>query len=317
MYSWSVRCGAWLKGLVRSRAVMLTAAVLGLNVPFLLCHPAWTPIELPALRALAVALVLLVLPGWPLVAAMVRRGWLAPECWVARIAASMGIFAILIIVLHVAGIEPRAALVWNATWIVANLGIVVFVIASRSKPGIANIAPSQPASWLTLVVFAAAFLVYAHAATSIVPKMDDHDFETQGTAYSLVHDLVPKLLTDRHTTYYFAHPPLLHACVAGSFLYWNELDDLKPYETAWKRNQAAAEGRLTETPLTEFWRLPDGPTPAELGTISSAAPEGKLATSASHRGHRRERLPRRTAVARLRRKDSRERHGSPTARGPL
>ena len=189
MYSWSVRCGAWLKGLVQSRAVMLTAAVLGLNVPFLLGHPAWTPIELPALRALAVALVLLVLPGWPLVAAMVRRGWLAPECWVARIAASMGIFAILIIVLHVAGIEPRAALVWNATWIVANLGIVVFVIASRSKPGIANIAPSQPASWLTLVVFAAAFLVYAHAATSIVPKMDDHDFETQGTAYSLVHDL--------------------------------------------------------------------------------------------------------------------------------
>ena len=72
--------------------------------------------------------------------------------------------------------------------------------------------------------------MYAHAATSIVPHMDDHDFETQGTAYGLVHDLVPKLLTDRHTTYYFAHPPLLHACVAGSFLYWNELDDLERYE---------------------------------------------------------------------------------------
>lgn len=190
MYSWSVRCGAWLKGLVQSHG----HADRGSPGAQRALPPRSSGVDAnrtSRIRALAVALVLLVLPGWPLVAAMVRRGWLAPECWVARIAASMGIFAILIIVLHVAGIEPRAALVWNATWIVANLGIVVFVIASRSKPGIANIAPSQPASWLTLVVFAAAFLVYAHAATSIVPKMDDHDFETQGTAYSLVHDLVP------------------------------------------------------------------------------------------------------------------------------
>ena len=290
-------CSGCVRGLVRSRMVMLAVGVLGLNLPFLLCHPAWPLVNLPAVRALAVALVLLVLPGWPLAAALVRRGWLAWESPVAMIAVSMSLFTLLIVGLHLTGIAPQPATLWNATWIIANLGLLV---AAMIRPGTGagrhpgqvprqnfpnaetlpgnEVAITQPASWIALPIFVATFLMYAHAATSIVPQMDDHDYETQGTAYGLVHDLVPKLLTDRHTTYYFAHPPLLHACVAGSFLYWNELDDLNRYEAAWKRNQAATEGRLTEKPLDEFWRLPDGPTPADLGTITGTAPGRESAT---------------------------------------
>ena len=262
-------CTGWLGRLARSRAVMLATAAVGLNLPFLFCHPAWPLVTIPAIRAFAVALVLLILPGWPLVAALVRRGWLARESPIAMIAISMSLFALLIAALHMAGIAPRPATLWNATWIIANLGMLV-ACCSRHTPCACYL------SWFS--IFAVTFLVYAQAATSIVPHMDDHDYETQGTAYGLVHDLVPKLLTDRHTTYYFAHPPLLHACVAGSFLYWNELDDLQRYEAAWKRNQAAAEGRLTERPLDEFWRLPDGQLTAKPPATSIAAPDSELPT---------------------------------------
>ena len=262
-----------LQAFVQSPAIRLAAGTVALNLPWLLCHPAWPLLNFPVVRTLAVALVLLVLPGWPLVAAMVRRGWLAQESWAARIAVSMCLFVALIAALHVAGIAPKPATLWNATWVIANLGIGVF-LRSRAA-GHASMAPSG--GYLAPAIFLAAFLLYAHAATSIVPPMDDHDFETQGTAYGLVHELAPKLLTDRHTTYYFAHPPLLHACIAGSLLYWNELDDLQFYDAAWKRNQAAAEGRLAEKPLEEFLRLPDGQLTAE-SPAPGASPGGELPT---------------------------------------
>ena len=91
-----------------------------------------------------------------------------------------------------------------------------------------------------------------YGATQVVPAQKDHDLEIQGTGYALLDRFEPLLLTDRGTVYYFAHPPLLHFCVAGSFLYFDELEKLQVYDASSQRAQAALAGRsfvLEKTPV--------------------------------------------------------------------
>jgi len=54
--------------------------------------------------------------------------------------------------------------------------------------------------------------------------------ETQGTAWALLHRLKPLHLTDRGTTYFFAHPLLLHFYNAHTILFADALDELRWYE---------------------------------------------------------------------------------------
>ena len=75
-----------------------------------------------------------------------------------------------------------------------------------------------------------------------MPPQSDHDLEVQGTGYGLLTRLEPLLLTDRGTFYYFAHPFLLHYYVAGTFLYFNQIDHLAYYDDASQRALAASRG---------------------------------------------------------------------------
>jgi len=63
-----------------------------------------------------------------------------------------------------------------------------------------------------------------------VPPLEDHDMETQGTAWALLHRLKPLHLTDRGTIYFFAHPLLLHFYNAHTILFSDALNELRWYE---------------------------------------------------------------------------------------
>lgn len=58
----------------------------------------------------------------------------------------------------------------------------------------------------------------------VVPPLDDLDLEVQATASSLARWQIPLTVTDRGTTYYFAHPPLLHVWVSASFTLTGRLE---------------------------------------------------------------------------------------------
>jgi len=59
--------------------------------------------------------------------------------------------------------------------------------------------------------------------------LEDNDFELGGTAYGLTSQLKPHLLSDRKTTLYFAHPPLIHLYAADFFLLSDKIDEARPY----------------------------------------------------------------------------------------
>ncbi len=63
----------------------------------------------------------------------------------------------------------------------------------------------------------------------------DQDLEVLATGFGLLTRFEPLLLTDRHGVYFFAHPPLLHFYVAGSFLFQGSLDELETYDEASRR----------------------------------------------------------------------------------
>jgi hypothetical protein len=81
--------------------------------------------------------------------------------------------------------------------------------------------------WLSLcaLLFYAQSFVGAHR----VPALEDHDMETQGTAYGLIHHLAPTMVTNRGTTHFFAHPLLLHFWIGASALISDDLDALAYY----------------------------------------------------------------------------------------
>ena len=280
-------CGAW----GRSRGVVIAAAAVALNAPFLLCHPSDPIVQMPLARSLAINLVLLVVPGLPLAILMVRRGWLPRLSWLAVVAASSAVLVIVVAATHVMGRPPSAATIWNGTWWLANVALLasawggpvsagatdhVYMVPGLSgsaenallgKPAVApfgsgwrKVLPweaSRPAA-VGVVLFFAAYVAFFHGATTVVPAMEDHDYETQGTCYGLLTELKPMLLTDRKTSYYFAHPPLLHACVAGSLLDWGQFAAMEPYQAAWDRVGLAQRGQLKEPPVAEFQHLPNG-----------------------------------------------------------
>jgi hypothetical protein len=100
-------------------------------------------------------------------------------------------------------------------------------------------------------LFLGAGLLYFVAATRIVPPQVDHDLEVQATGYGLVTRFEPLLLTDRDTIYYFAHPPLLHLWVGGSFLLQGELESLRFYDDVSQRARAARGDRPLVPTATE------------------------------------------------------------------
>ena len=78
--------------------------------------------------------------------------------------------------------------------------------------------------WRALLPSGLALAALCAFALRVVPPLDDQDLEVQGTAWALAHRGVPAMITDRGTAYFFAHPPLLHLWVSGSFALAGRLD---------------------------------------------------------------------------------------------
>jgi hypothetical protein len=228
----------------RSPAAMYLTAAVVLNLPFLLCHPGRPLVDTPLVRSLAINVVLFLAPGLPLVGLMIGRGWLLRLHLICVIVVSFAVFATVLTVAHIAGLPLEGSTIWNGTWMLMNLAILLNVVL-RGPPAW-GVRLSGKAAWIGLLMFAVAYLAYFHGATDVVPVMDDHDYETQGTAHSLATTLQMQLLTDRGTDFCYAHPPLVHAYVAGSFLYYGQMDDLTFYDEAWNRVQLAEhEGSIS------------------------------------------------------------------------
>lgn len=86
--------------------------------------------------------------------------------------------------------------------------------------------------WIALGSGLVALLPLACFATSVVPPLEDQDMEVQGTAHALATQQVPAMLTNRGTAIFFAHPPLLHVWVSGSFALSGRLERVAGYHDA-------------------------------------------------------------------------------------
>lgn len=200
---------------------------IALNLPFFLFRPAAPLIDDPFLRSLAVGLVLFVLPGLPLVVAFLKTREPSPLTPLWIVAASAAVNLGVLLLTRALGAAPDAGRMWGGVWLATN---AAQLLAGGRSPR--DLLPGRRTALTGLLVFMAAYAAYFHGATRVVPPMDDHDYETQGTGHGLLTALRPSLLTDRGTSLYFAHPPLLHLFVAESFLYWNRLDALAKYADA-------------------------------------------------------------------------------------
>jgi len=258
----SIAAGLWRKSvaLFHSRIFIRLLAVAALNIPFVVCHPRWSlPDENTfaglLVRSLAVNLVIFILPGVPLVWLMVRRCW-RPKfelLWV--VAASTAVFFVVLAIAKLRGQAGDACFAWNATWAATVAAMVACLFAGvpdRWSQRLRNVN-----LWTGVGVFAVTYAMLFHGAVSVVPPMEDLDYEGQGTAPSLVKHFEPRLLTDRDSAYYYAHPPLLHFYMGGSFLYFDRLDRLAVFEDAWDRAEAAQRGEEVTPAVQEFYRLPN------------------------------------------------------------
>jgi hypothetical protein len=220
--SWESVCSS-------SAVASLAIVAVVVNVPFVLCHPDWPVVSEPLVRSLVINIVLFLAPGLPLAGLMIRRGWLPcfELLWVITL--SLGVFVTVLVTLHIIGLPPSAGLMWNGTWLVTNIGLLLNMLLGN--PSAWGFRGNSKGPWSFVFLFAVAYFIFFLGATRIVPVLGDQDDEVQGTAYGLVHRLKPSLLTGRNTEYMFAHPPLLHVFVAGSLLYYNLVDELVVYDS--------------------------------------------------------------------------------------
>jgi hypothetical protein len=104
-----------------------------------------------------------------------------------------------------------------------------------------------------LVAVAVLFYVQSYVGAAYrIPPLEDQDMETQGTAYGLIHALSPAMVTNRGTTFFFAHPILLHFWVGTSALVSNELDRLRYYYEASRQMQGGTWEQLSAKFKEEF-----------------------------------------------------------------
>jgi hypothetical protein len=161
---------------------------------------------------------------------------------VARgLAISTAIFFTMIAALWAAGVTPTQSIAWNLSWLLTNLGLIK-PVWSRSTRVVSRRALTRQEALIAAALFCGCYTVYWVGAVFVVPLQVDHDLEVQGTGYGLLTRFEPLLLTDRGTVHFFAHPPLLHFYVAGSFLLHGALPDLEFFDTASRRALAARAG---------------------------------------------------------------------------
>src|SRR5574340_114823 len=224
----------------RLRASAYVGWALALNLPFLVCHPGWTLVDAAWVRSLVVGLVLIVVPGVPWVGLMIGRGWLRRFEWVWAVAASLLVTIAAVAAVHLAGRPLSGSLVWNAVW-ATTITIWLVGMLSGSPPG-CGIRLGEGATWMGAALFLGAHGLFFVSATCVVPPMEDHDFETLTCGYGLLERFEPLQATDRGTCYQFSHTPLAYWYTAASFLYFDRLDYLAPFDAASRRARAARRG---------------------------------------------------------------------------
>lgn len=101
-------------------------------------------------------------------------------------------------------------------------------------------------AWSVLLPTAAGVAVLTAFAVAVVPALEDQDMEVQETAHALATRQVPLALTNRGTTSFFAHPPLLHLWEAASFTLAGELERMAPYEAAAREARARPGGEAAD-----------------------------------------------------------------------
>ncbi len=242
------------------RLIRYLAGAAVLNAPFALCHPGGLfrdgpLLDVAPLRSLAIAAVLFLLPGVPLVGAMIGRGWLRRFELLPAMAASLAVFVTALAAVHIAGVSLEGAIAWNVTWGLTNLALLLNVVLGG--PATWGLSPRDTNWQIAVPLFAAAYAAFFYAATQVVPPMQDQDCDIQGPGYALLTRFEPEVVNDRKLLHYFAHPLLLNYYVGGSFLYHGELDYLARFEAATDRVRRAEAGEAIEPVVAEFDRFPD------------------------------------------------------------
>ena len=167
-----------------------------------------------------------------------------------RLACDVGISTVVflgcLVIVRLLGATLTTTLAWNVLWLATNLGFV-WPIWRRT--------PTRPRRSLLGrekafggFLFLASYVLFFWSATRVVPAQVDQDLEVLATGFGLLTRFEPLLLTDRHGVYFFAHPPLLHFYVAGSFLLQGSLDELETYDEASRRVRDVWERRPVSLP---------------------------------------------------------------------
>lgn len=121
----------------------------------------------------------------------------------------------------ISDIQLESGRMWTATWAVTNLALGLSTL-SRQGLYLPWFDYLNRQHWKWVVLFIVAYSAFFVGTVRIVPTTSVHDYEVLATGHGMLTRLEPSLTTSRKTDYYFAHPPLLHFYVAGSFLYYDE-----------------------------------------------------------------------------------------------
>lgn len=157
---------------------------------------------LEAVHGLLAAALVVLLSGLPLAARLGRSG-------TARLSLALGLSGAGLLAVFLAlrglGVTPGVGPVAAGLFAFGAVGVYA---ARRERV----VIPRRALLPGILVLPVLAFF-----ALRVVPPLVDQDVELQGTAHALATRQVPATVTDRGTTYFFAHPPLLHLLTSGSF----------------------------------------------------------------------------------------------------
>jgi hypothetical protein len=190
------------------------------NVPFLLALGAG---HLPGfLRVLVAGLILFIVPGLAWVDRRGQDGFVVIFRVVVYSLVAMLLSWLLAFVLP--GPTNRLVVV-GSLWLLTNGGVV-----RGLQRGFYDATPFRTPLARGLALCAALFFMQSYmGAAHFVPPLEDQDTETQGTAYGLMNELEPTMVTNRGKYHFFAHPLLLHFWIGWSALIMDDLDGLRYY----------------------------------------------------------------------------------------
>lgn len=195
---------------------------------------------LDSVQGLAAAALLVLLPG---LAWSRRRG---PARLVEALAVSTGVLIAAFVVLRL------------VSWAGAPSALAAVLVGATGVAIAFRRPPALDVPWHLVLPASVSLVAVGYFATAVVPPLEDQDMELQATVHALVHDLRPRALTNRGTTYFFAHPPLLHLWDAGAFVLAGRAGRLADHDLAARKAApsapSAGDAALAARPHYEAWK---------------------------------------------------------------